>query len=198
MAAESVRARTALIERLRRDGRSFDFVQMAILMERLHGSEDKLRTYRFKTRTRLTFQSAECELQELPDPDQGKRGAIHVNGFGVSGLLGPLPAYYSELAEYRREAYDDTAFASFLSIFDDRLTGLLVEAHKRGRFWLTYAARGRLGDLGEDAFQRMLVAIAGTLGSDSHRRCGMFSICRQASQVCQLCTPVLPAEGVFV
>ena len=91
-------------------------------------------------------------------------------------MMGVLPAHYAELIEERRRAGDD-GLREFLAIFEDRIVRLLLQAHRRNRFWLRFAwnAGIRADDsrVGATAFERMILSLVGTAGGNLRLRAGL-------------------------
>jgi len=176
LAAEGWRARDALIERLEKDSRRFDFVTAAILLRRLFATTRNPRAFRYVARTKLAFPAAQAELESLPDPETGAPGRLRVAFMGLTGLTSPLPAHYTELVEKRARAQDRT-LRSFLSMFEDRFAAMLLHAHVRQRFWLSFAWRAgpRPGEETEsrDPFMEMVLAMIGCGSGDLRDRVGI-------------------------
>jgi type VI secretion system protein ImpH len=165
----------ALIDRLAEESRRFEFVQAAILLHRFFARESGERAFRYASGGRLDYPSAEVELERLPDEETSTPGRLLVSFLGLTGLMGALPAHYTELVQ-DRERSDDMALSRFLGVFEDRLVDLFLAAHRRNRYWLDFAwlATGREARPPEGhGFQEMVLALIGTGTGDLRRRAGL-------------------------
>ncbi|MHC4959425.1 MAG: type VI secretion system baseplate subunit TssG [Planctomycetota bacterium] len=167
MEAESRGTTAALIDLLERQSRRFEFVQAAVLLQRLFASPERERPFRYTSRPRMQFPAAECELESFPTEDGP--GELRVSNIGLAGLSGPLPAHYAELLAGRARNEDPT-LADFFGLFEDRFARMLIDAHLYYRFWLRVAYEGGTE---HNAFVDAALAVAGTLTGDQRHRCGV-------------------------
>jgi len=117
---------------------AFSFFQAVRLLERMHPDRSPVGGYgdpaaevaRFRVNPTLSFPSSEiASLENPPDSPAG----ISVNFMGLTGPLGVLPHFYTQLmAESRRTK--SPAFADFLDIFHHRIISLFYRAWEKDRF----------------------------------------------------------------
>jgi type VI secretion system protein ImpH len=178
MAATSGGTDAPLTTVLREEPYRFDFFQAVRLLERIHrerkpvgraGTEPERETVRFRTRVSLQFppsqiysiaerNGARPEENRDEDPQQQMTVAF----MGLTGPLGVLPQYYTELL-MERVRYKDTALWDFLDLFNHRLISLFYRAWEKHRFPVAYE-RGS-----EDRFTEYLFDLIG-MGTEGLRR----------------------------
>ncbi len=96
---------------------------------------------RFAARAILTFPAS--EIQSLTLREDGPP-LMTVNFMGLTGPLGVLPLYYTELVMERLRARD-TAMRDFLDIFNHRIISLFYQAWEKYRFPIAYERGDRAG-----------------------------------------------------
>ena len=106
---------------------SFDFFQAVRVLGNLQRGADAVR---FSTNSDLAFPSSQIESLHVCDTG---RVEIAVNFLGLTGPMGALPYFYSELINDRERA-KDFAPKSFLDIFHHRLVALFYRAWQKHRF----------------------------------------------------------------
>lgn len=94
---------------------------------------------RFGITNSLVFPAS--EIQEL-DYRDGKPPLMRLNFMGLTGPLGVLPLYYTQLVSERVRARD-TAMRDFLDIFNHRIVSLFYQAWEKYRFSIEYERSGR-------------------------------------------------------
>jgi type VI secretion system protein ImpH len=106
---------------------------------------------RFGANPSTTFPAS--EIQELRW-DEGEPPRMTVNFLGLTGPLGVLPLYYTELVMSRlRER--DTSGLDFFDIFNHRMTALFYRAWRKHRFTVAHERDTR------NAFSNYLLALIG-------------------------------------
>jgi type VI secretion system protein ImpH len=138
-----------VIQRLLDEPHRFQFFQALRLLERWHARSARTprrevlaRHVHFRNSLALTFPPSEIEsLRVLPRSDETTAlpdVEMVPAFFGLLGVAGALPHFYTELLA-RRELYDkDTAARAFLDVFQQRATSLLYEAWRKHRLPLQY------------------------------------------------------------
>lgn len=101
------------------------------------------------------------EIQAFTLSDHGPHSMI-VNFMGLTGPMGALPLYYTELL-IQRIRLKDTAMRDFLDIFNHRIVSLFYQAWEKYRFTIAYE-RGEL-----DRFSQYLLDLIG-LGTPGLQR----------------------------
>jgi len=169
-------------ERLLAEPQRFSFFQAVRLLERWHAQaagtprEQVLgRHVHFRNSLALSFPPSEIEhLQALPAPrsadgaeQQGTALPPDVEltpaFFGLLGVTGALPLFYTELLAQRELHHKDTAARAFLDVFQQRAASLLYEAWRKHRLALQYEEDRRRH------FLPLVLALTG-LGPESLRR----------------------------
>jgi len=113
---------------------------------------------RFSAHIAMAFPAS--RIQEIAWPEPGAAtGApgtpvMVINFLGLAGPSGVLPLYYTELLAARIRA-KDRAFASFLDIFNHRMTSLFYRAWEKYRFAIAYERGER------DRFSHHLMDLTG-------------------------------------
>ncbi len=106
---------------------------------------------RFSAHAAVTFPASEIQSLEWRE---GQVPRVTVNFMGLTGPLGVLPVYYTELVMERLRARD-TALRDFLDLFNHRSVSLFFRAWEKHRFLIAYEREQPV------AFVRMLLAILG-------------------------------------
>lgn len=172
MAAASGRTDAPLASVLSEEAYRFDFFQAVRLLERIHrdrasigraGTDPARETVRFRTRASLEFPPSQIHSitqnngaardASAPDADDAQP-QMTVSFMGLTGPLGLLPHYYTELL-MERARYKDAALWEFLDLFNHRLISLFYRAWEKHRFPVAYE-RGA-----EDRFTEYLFDIVG-------------------------------------
>ena len=120
----------------------FDFFQAVRSFERIHPDRSPVGRFvdpsrevvRFGVHQSMTFPGS--QIQRI---DAGVSGppAIIVNFMGLTGPMGALPLYYTELMIERLKA-KDTAVQAFFDLFNHRMISLFYQAWEKYRFGIAY------------------------------------------------------------
>jgi type VI secretion system protein ImpH len=142
----------------------FKFFQLIRLLERLQPERMQVGGFvsphreiaRFSVYQNLAFPAS--QVQEIQF-DNSKAPVVVVNFFGLTGPMGILPYYYTELIRDRLRVRDKT-MSAFFDMFNHRMISLFYLAWEKYRFTIAYE-RGR-----RDAFSNILMDVLGigTLG----------------------------------
>ena len=127
---------------LRKHPQEFQFFQAVRLLERLAPSSAPVGRFvspgrevvRFSAHVAMGFPAS--QIQRIEWADTGAPTMV-INFLGLAGPSGVLPLYYTELLAARIRA-KDRAFASFLDIFNHRMTSLFYRAWEKYRFAIAY------------------------------------------------------------
>lgn len=124
------RSSDAYLNLLKQQGEELNFFQAIRLLERAVADVEKIR---FKVVNTQAFRPNFIEKIEETFGNGEKHTEVTVNGYGVTGMQGPMPQSFSELL-YRSEikgvkGKEDPH--AFLDIFHDRLISLLYQIKKR-------------------------------------------------------------------
>jgi type VI secretion system protein ImpH len=120
----------------------FSFFQAVRLLERLDPDREPVGKFvppaaeavHFGAPASLDFPASEIQSIEMRE---GKPPKMKVNFIGLTGPLGVLPLYYTDLIASRlREG--DRAFSDFLDIFNHRIVSLFYRAWAKYRFSVAY------------------------------------------------------------
>ena len=106
---------------------------------------------RFGAHASSAFPASEIQMFSLAD--HGPHSMI-VNFMGLTGPLGALPLYYTELL-IQRIRFKDTAMRDFLDIFNHRIISLFYQAWEKYRFTIAYERGER------DRFSQYLLDLIG-------------------------------------
>ena len=127
---------------LRREPFSFDFFQAVRLLERLMPQREpvgkfvnpKREVVRFGAHPSVSFPPSQIHsiITEGDRPAQ-----MTVNFMGLTGPLGVLPHYYTELVIHRVRA-KDSAMRDFFDLFNHRFISLFFQAWQKYRFTVAY------------------------------------------------------------
>jgi type VI secretion system protein ImpH len=151
MAAESGRsdlavAQRALEQQLTDEPYCFEFFHAVRLIERFTGrtpvglfANPREEVARFGANNTLLFPPS--EILSLSWREEGPP-LMRVNFMGLTGPLGVLPLYYTQLVSERIRARD-TALRDFLDIFNHRIISLFYQAWEKYRFSVEYERGGR-------------------------------------------------------
>lgn len=136
----------AIEKELRERPYRFDFFQAVRLLERLLPEKGPVGYFKkpseevaqFGTHSTLSFPAS--QIQSL-DWEGDRVTRLAVNFMGMTGALGVLPLYYTELVLQRLRA-EDTALRDFLDIFNHRMISLFYRAWEKVRFVIAYERGG--------------------------------------------------------
>lgn len=126
---------------------SFQFFQAVRLIELLFPDRKPVGYFehpsseaaRFAAHPTLSFPASQIQSIDWPD---GGIPRLSVNFMGLTGALGVMPLYYTELILQRGRA-GDTAVADFLDVFNHRMISLFYRAWEKVRFTIAYERGGR-------------------------------------------------------
>jgi len=135
-------ARPEIWDQLERQPYCFNFFQAVRLLERLMPQREPVGKFvnpsrevaRFGAHPSVTFPPS--QIHSITFPDRGP-ARMTVNFMGLTGPLGVLPHYYTELVISRVRA-KDTALRDFLDIFNHRIISLFFQAWQKYRFTVAY------------------------------------------------------------
>jgi len=138
----AVLARPKIWDELERQPYCFSFFQAVRLLERLMPQREPVGKFvnpsrevaRFGAHPSVTFPPS--QIHSITFPDRGP-ARMTVNFMGLTGPLGVLPHYYTELVISRVRA-KDTALRDFLDIFNHRIISLFFQAWQKYRFTVAY------------------------------------------------------------
>ena len=157
-------ARPEIWDALEREPYCFDFFQAVRLLERLMPAARASRKIRQPlARSGALRRASLGYISSQPDPlhhlarDRGP-ARMTVNFMGLTGPLGVLPHYYTELVISRIRA-KDTALRDFFDIFNHRMISLFFQAWQKYRFTVAYERGER------DRFSHHLLDLIG-LGTE--------------------------------
>jgi type VI secretion system protein ImpH len=146
-------------EKLREDPCCFQFFQAVRLLERINRDLEPLggfvhpakETVRFSVHNSLAFPAS--QIQSIEWPDEGPPRMM-VNFMGLTGPLGVLPHFYTELL-IERERAKDRGLHAFFDIFHHRMISLFYGAWKKHHLPVGYERDQ------EDRFSRYFMALVG-------------------------------------
>lgn len=146
-------------QRLAEEPFAFEFFQAVRLLAGLLPAREEVGRFqppaselvRFSAHATVSFPASEIQSLSLPEDGQP---VMTVNFMGLTGPLGVLPLYYTELVMERLRARD-TSLRDFLDVFNHRSISLFYQAWEKYRFPIAYE-RGRSGH-----FLEMLQAMVG-------------------------------------
>jgi len=138
-----------LLERLEQEAFVFRFFQAVRLLERMAPDREPVGRFarpkeeaaRFKVHQSLMFPASEIQALEFP---VGQPPLMTVNFMGLTGPLGVLPIWYTNLIRDRIKAKDHT-LPDFFDIFNHRLISLFFHAWEKYRFAISYERGDREG-----------------------------------------------------
>jgi type VI secretion system protein ImpH len=141
-------------QRLLAEPYRFEFFQTLRLLERWHGrtsgaSRHELLTERVRFRNSLALTFPPSEIESLRVAPQNAGDAMPPTAtppdveivpafFGLLGVGGALPLFYTELFAQREAHHKDRAARAFLDVFQQRASALLYEAWRKHRLPLHY------------------------------------------------------------
>lgn len=138
-----------LEQRLENEPFVFQFFQAVRLLEQLLPEREPVGRFarpeqevaRFGANPSLTFPPSEIHSLEKRE---GKPPRITVNFMGLTGPLGVLPIWYTNLVKERGRA-GDFSLRDFLDMFNHRLISLFFHAWEKHRFAISYERGERAG-----------------------------------------------------
>jgi type VI secretion system protein ImpH len=149
---------TPLLQALRERPFAFEFFQAVALLQRLlpgraigHFANPNDEVVCFGANNSLAFPAS--QIQSLEQSEEGQL-RMKINFLGLTGPMGVLPYWYTELIIARRSD-DDESLAAFLDIFNHRLTSLFYRGWEKYRFPVTY------GKGEDDVFTHHLLDLLG-------------------------------------
>jgi len=145
----------------------FEFFQAVRLLTRaFHGREPVGRqanpgreVLRFGAHVSSVFPASEIQALKL---SSDRAHSMIVNFMGLTGPMGVLPLYYTELMIHRVRV-KDTAMRDFLDVFNHRIISLFYQAWEKYRFAIAYERGER------DRFSQYLLDLVG-LGTPALQR----------------------------
>jgi len=164
MAAQSRGADSDLNQELLHRGFRFDFFQAVRLLARVYSDRQPVgdsassakEVVRFRAHQSLAFPpSAICQIRSSQD---NRPPEMTVAFMGLTGPLGVLPRYYTELMLDRLQA-KDTTLRDFFDVFNHRMVSLFFRAWEKHHCVVGFEQsllKGR-----DDRFARCLFALAG-------------------------------------
>ena len=160
-------AQTALGEILSREPYRFEFFQAVRLLTRAFPDREPVgrlanpqqEVLRFRAHASMSFPASEIQTLALAG---GAPHSMIVNFMGLTGPMGALPLYYTELV-IQRVRVRDTAMRDFLDTFNHRIVSLFYQAWEKYRFTIAYE-RGEY-----DRFSHCLLDLIG-LGTPGLQR----------------------------
>lgn len=125
----------------------FEFFQAVRLVEKFGGgrvpvgmfAQPRNECVRFSAHNSVCFPASEIQAFEWRE---AQPPAMTVNFMGLTGPLGTLPAYYTQLVA-ERARMRDTALRDFLDIFNHRMISLFYRAWEKYRFTVEFERSGR-------------------------------------------------------
>jgi type VI secretion system protein ImpH len=152
-------AQTALGEILSREPYRFEFFQAVRLLSRAFPGREPVgrlanpqqEVLRFRAHASMAFPASEIQALALSG---GAPHSMIVNFMGLTGPMGALPLYYTELV-IQRVRVRDTAMRDFLDTFNHRIVSLFYQAWEKYRFTIAYE-RGE-----HDRFSHYLLDLIG-------------------------------------
>jgi len=146
----------------------FKFFQLIRLLERLNPERMQVGGFvspqreiaRFSVYQNLAFPASQVQGIEF---DENRCPTVIVNFFGLTGPMGVLPHYYTELIRDRMRVRDKT-MASFFDMFNHRMVSLFYLAWEKYRFAIAYERGER------DRFSHILMDIIGIGTNGLHAR----------------------------
>ncbi len=165
MAAQSGRANSDLSQELLQRGFRFEFFQAVRVLARVHSDRQPVgdsaspskEVVRFRAHQSLAFPpSAICQIRSSRHDSLPPE--MTVAFMGLTGPLGVLPRYYTELMLDRLQA-KDTTLRDFFDVFNHRMISLFFRAWEKHHCVMGFEQsllKGR-----EDRFARCLFALAG-------------------------------------
>jgi type VI secretion system protein ImpH len=139
----------------------FKFFQLMRLLERLQPERTPVGLFtsphreivRFAVHQHLAFPASQVQALQWRD-EENKAPVMVINFFGLTGPMGVLPHYYTELIRDRLRVRDFT-MASFFDMFNHRMISLFYQAWEKYRFTIAYERGER------DRFSHILMDVIG-------------------------------------
>jgi len=135
----------------------FQFFQAVRLLERLQPDRQAIGHFvppsqeavRFTATPRIAFPAS--QLQGLTFQESGPP-LMQINFMGMSGPMGVMPLYYTELI-LERHRHKDRALSAFLDLFNHRIVSLFYQAWEKYRVTIAYerGERDRFSHILRDA-----------------------------------------------
>lgn len=134
--------RHPVAETLEREPYLFEFFQAVRLLERLRPDREPVGRFvnpanevaRFGAHASTAFPASQIQSYHARE---GAQPLLRVNFMGLTGPLGVLPLYYTELVVDRLRSRD-TTLRDFLDIFNHRMISLFYQAWEKYRFAIAY------------------------------------------------------------
>jgi type VI secretion system protein ImpH len=134
-------SRPALDVVLRAEPYRFGFFQAVRILDRLYPQRRSVgrdeppsrETVRFHAHLSMSFPVSEIFDIRLPD-DEKRPADLTVSFIGLTGPMGALPRYYTEMI-LERTRHKDYTLRDFLDLFNHRLISLFYRAWEKNRFW---------------------------------------------------------------
>jgi type VI secretion system protein ImpH len=155
--------RYAAVELLLRDTpQEIEFFQAVRLLERVLPGRVPVGRFvspgrevvRFSAHSSFPFPASQIQKIEWPAPN-GAAPRVVINFMGLTGPMGVLPLYYTELIVERLRQKDRT-LQDFFDIFNHRIVSLFYQAWEKYRFTIAYERGER------DRFSHHLMDLIGT------------------------------------
>ncbi len=145
--ASTALAERQLTRRLAEEPFVFEFFQAVRLLEKLSRGRQTVgragppskEAARFAAHPSLAFPAS--QIQALVPAEGAGPPCLVVNFMGLTGPMGVLPLYYTQLVIDRTRARD-TALRDFLDIFNHRMISLFYQAWEKYRVAVQYERRG--------------------------------------------------------
>ncbi|HEU4536298.1 MAG TPA: type VI secretion system baseplate subunit TssG, partial [Polyangiaceae bacterium] len=154
----------ALIDRLAREGRRFEFFQAVALLERLlapaagvgAGASVEGELVSFRHDPQLGFHPSDvASIAFEPGPTGAPaRAVVTTTFFGLTGSVSPLPTHMAE-AVLEADASDEPSLRAFYDVFHHCLIGLFYRA------WAKYRLQAHARADGSDGATGRLLALLG-------------------------------------
>lgn len=147
----------------------FKFFQLIRLLERMQPERTPVGRFnspgrevvRFSVHQNLAFPASQVQELRWPTPEEGSKAPVMVvNFFGLTGPMGVLPHYYTELIRDRLRVRDRT-MQDFFDTFNHRMISLFYQAWEKYRFTIAYERPQLAHGEERDRFSRILMDIIG-------------------------------------
>lgn len=122
----------------------FEFFQAVRLLSRMFRDRNPVgrqsvprdEVVRFRAHQSLEFPASQIQGTKF-DTKPGEPVEMSVNFMGMTGPIGALPQWYTEMVVHRMTQKDNT-LRDFLDIFNHRLVSLFYRSWEKYRFWLRH------------------------------------------------------------